>query len=57
MNFVVVLLHVGHALGEVTGGDRRAPPGERAGQRAAGDILGTPLSRPVNGISSGALGQ
>jgi hypothetical protein len=39
MNFVVALLHVGDALGEVTGDERRAPPGERAGQRAAGAIL------------------
>jgi len=26
-------------------------PGERAGERAAGNVLGTPLSRRVNGIS------
>src|SRR2546421_7873470 len=40
MDFVVALLHGGDALGEVPGHERRTLPGERAGQRAAGDVLG-----------------
>src|SRR5918994_1539013 len=39
MELVVTLLRGGHALGEVAGNERRATPGERAGQRAAGDVL------------------
>jgi hypothetical protein len=57
VDFVVALLEGGDALGEVAGDEGRALPGERAGERAAGDVLGTPLSKLVNGISSGALGQ
>ena len=38
--FVVALLDRGDALGEVAGDERRALPGERVGQGAAGDVLG-----------------
>jgi hypothetical protein len=40
VDFVVALLEGGDALCEVAGDERRPLPGERAGERAAGNVLG-----------------
>ena len=40
MDFIVALLEGGDALGEGLGDKGRALPGQRAGERAAGDVLG-----------------
>jgi hypothetical protein len=40
MDFIVALLERGDALGKVLGDERRASPGQRVSERAAGDVLG-----------------
>ena len=42
---VVAVLHRRDALGEVAGEERRARPGERAGQGPAGDVLRDPVEQ------------
>jgi hypothetical protein len=57
MDLVVPLFRGGDALDEVASGERRALPCERAGQRAAGNVLGDAIEQAGEWVLSGAVGQ